>query len=379
MKSERAKWWMTAFGLFLALSGEIFYIVYDIPIIHSFLFKSSDRNTQEKPIAQLISQKNQVRFQPTGELYWDGVTDQQSFYKNESVLTLDQSKAEIAFLDGMGIIVEENSLIQLERNLSNSNDHQNITVKLLRGSIKKPKGVRKAVPSISVTIQAGDLIAKAPVESEFFLTSTPDLPGGAKIQVQEGEVLLESKKGPVTLKKGEESTFVPDQTHSSSPTVRQSAFFLIAPKGGETFHGTDSVTIEFSWKVNAVSTANAALELEASTSPDFTSHLHSVRIGVSTPPLEHIVRRVQLPVSSQSSPEGWYWRIKSIENSTILSDVSRFWIQSTQIIPKTTLLLRSSVPSQKPSSTPQVEEQKLPPPPEVFTPEIEAIPQGKGR
>lgn len=351
MKSDRTKWRITSFLLILALIAEIYVLLFS---------KKRPNTTSSTPvIAQLVYSKNSVRYQNPGELVWDEISPQQTLFQEEQILTLDRSRAEIAFLDGTGLSMDENSLILLQRNSPNDlNNGEKITVRLLRGAIRKTRPNSTVNSSISLEIQVGNMSTVLPPESELMITAMPEQGGGAQIQVNQGELQVHSEHGIVSVKKGEDAKIFAQKNKapqiSAAPSVT-----LLSPLGGDVFEGIEALQISFFWKVTGKGADGSSMELEVSHQPDFSSGVKKLRIGNTEPPLKQVLGKVIVPVNT--TPTLWYWRVKTLGNPPTVSKVEKFWIQPKKSQSRIRLL--QSTPPAPP-----------PPPKQLYAPEIRRKP-----
>jgi hypothetical protein len=381
--SDRAKRWAGTGSLFIILGIEVVLLIYDIPI-----FNIPRRSPNPSPeIAQLMSKKNTVRVQTGGELVWSETENKQLLHRQESILTLERSAAEIAFLDGTGLEIGENSLVLLERNSGEAEGSKNqITVKLLRGTLHKSKVLRetnipkelnmRATPELN--IQVGEIIAKVLPQSELTVKADANVDGKGRVIVQSGEVPLLTPEGAVSLKGGEEAEITTqvsqDPQSKSTFTTRQVTFSLLAPLEGEIFEADSSVLIKFRWHVSVASTGGNPLEFEVSPDSNFlktVNQIQHLRIGRTDPPLEEVSTQLKLPV--RDKPTAWYWRVHTVGDSPIFSSVQKFWVQKKGFVDSP---LNAPLSIMKDGYQSIIEPKKAPPPPSIiFTPEI--IPMSK--
>jgi hypothetical protein len=359
VNSNRARWRITTLILFFALGIEIYALLNDIPWIQSFFLDQPRQDHSDSPIAQLMSHKNTVRTQSGGEIVWSEASPQQGLHWQDSILTLERSKAEIAFLDGAGLIIDENSLIQLQRRTEGESNSQRITVKLLRGSLRKIKGRANSDSTQELSIQVGDTLANLSNDSELTIVANPTSPEGGQIQVQAGEIRLETPSGTLLLKRDEETTLNVTKNSKIQPVVKPAIFVLRSPTGGENIEADVDAKVKLRWNVNGHRTGGDPLEVEVSQSPDFKQDVHRLRIGATTPPLEYVEAKIKLPIQTQ--PARWFWRVRTASENSIFSHVESFWIQ-----PKFKKQSQGFILNPIPTL--------LPPPAEIFAPEISPMP-----
>jgi len=176
--SGRAKWRFFAGLLMIALGTEIYFLIHDIPILNPF--HSPDlRSPQSPSIGQLMLRQNSVRVQSEGDVVWDETTEKQILHPHEALLTLEHSKAEVAFLDGSDLVIDENSLVQLERT-DEAKAGGHLTIKLLRGAIRR-RSLAKGVfvkpgqnPPMQLEIQVGNLRTQISHDAELTVVAVPE-------------------------------------------------------------------------------------------------------------------------------------------------------------------------------------------------------------
>lgn len=347
---------------------EVYFLIFD------FGPRQMKTNPLTQPIAQLMRRQNDVRIQDNHQIIWEEVQDQQMLFRQQSLLTLDQSKAEIAFLDGTGLVLDENSLIQIE-NISNKESQNRIVIHLLRGTLhkKKMKAPSQKVPPIEMNIEAAHSIASFGPETELTI-SKPENNETAIIVVEEGASQIQTPKESVSLQAGQKI-----QARPEAPLQVQSVpFFLIAPMGGEVIESIATAEIQFRWRVADPSFAESQIFLEVSQDPLFKKDVKSQMIPPTEPPLEFYEVKLSLPVENKSTP--WYWRVRS-QNQ--YSSKELFWIRLPAQKPSQNFVEAviqewvSAIPKPSPKPTAKIAPQltpktspKKPPPPQVFAPQV---------
>jgi hypothetical protein len=230
--SNQAKWRFTVFLLVTALCIEIYLLIFDIPFLKSFFDVDRGTVSNNPQIAQLMTKQNSVRTQPEGDLVWEDAQQLQQLYLKDSVLTLENSKAEVAFLDGTGLIIAENSLIQLERSDLYTQDtpgtdgrRHHFKIRLLRGSIRK---LRQKHHSTSATmefsIEVGNIQAKTSADSELTIMMLPESKGSARFIVENGNVQVQTPEQKLNIKNGEEASVSARSKHHEVQLIQSSTF-----------------------------------------------------------------------------------------------------------------------------------------------------------
>lgn len=320
---ERAKWWIIGSSLTALLGIEVYFLVHDI----SFLGSGSAMKITTPPIADLVSSRNTVRVQAPGDIVWEDTRDGQTLYRRQTLMTLEDSRAEIAFLDGTGLMMEEGSMIQLEKSPSNDgNDYNRILVQLVRGKLQKLKarGEGKLGPeSPELWVAVGNSHAILSPDSELSITAGPESAGGNTISVIKGEIRVQSPAGVAQVQAGDRIT-VQDRGSQEAPTTKKTPFSLLSPRKGHVIVISDAapIKVQFEWlNLPLAQAAESAYELQVSTDSSFKGDFLSTRIGFTQPPLREVKTRLELP--SPRASTRWYWRVRTLNNKAI-SEVESF-------------------------------------------------------
>lgn len=243
---ENGKRRWTSFALVALLVTEVYLLIGDI----SFLGEGgrAPSGASGAPIAELVKHRNVVRTQAAGDLVWEDTSDGQTLFRKQNVLTMEGARAEIAFLDGTGLVLDENSLIQLEKNPGDdSSGYQRIVVKLLRGSIHKREPRRKsellakhgATPELEIRV--GDVSAMISPSSELTVVANPEL--GGQFQVTSGEISLDAGGSKVSVGAGEVASIA---KAGAAPVKQKMDATLFGPRAGESVPSGAPVALR--WK-----------------------------------------------------------------------------------------------------------------------------------
>jgi hypothetical protein len=339
---ERAKRSLPAFVLLVGLAAEIYFLLGDFSPGQP---SPNGAATTAPPIGELVERRAAVMLQNEGELVWESARDNQTLYRRQSVLTPQGGKAEIAFLDGTGLMVDENSLIVLEKTPSDdSSAYTRIVVRLLRGTLHKSSPrkssdlLRKLGGPVGKTpeieIESGGTRIELTPASEFTLTSSPEASGNARLTVRAGDIKVEAKGGAsLTVKPGEEAT-LPAPGSAAAPEAKKLPFNLLSPKIGQTIEATGaSRPVRFRWNATREAAAGRAQEVEVSRDPDFKSDVTRARIPSAEPPLQYVEINVTLP--SVAEPAQWHWRVRAAAISGAdageLSGTQSFWTRPPEV------------------------------------------------
>ncbi|MCM2321876.1 MAG: FecR domain-containing protein [Oligoflexia bacterium] len=328
--ATRSTWPWASLGLLAALAVELYLLLNDVPLLPGQ--GAPVRGPTTAPVAELMTQRNIVRVQAPGGLVWEETTPGQVLHRSESVLTLARSRAEIAFLDGTGLVLDENTLVQLEKTPSDDASHyQKIVVKLLRGKLHK-SAPKKASQLLSrqtekgttppLEIQVGDTRAILNSATELTVTALPER---MSVEVHSGEVELSAPQKQITVTEGEEATL--DAKGSSPRVARKIPLTLLAPRAGTHLLPLATRTsVDFRWRNNLTSLPAVPMDLEAGTDPAFEGEVIRLRIPATEPPLKSVQASLKLPTGAATATR-WYWRVRPLDRNASPSATESFWIQ----------------------------------------------------
>jgi hypothetical protein len=322
----RAAWrpWVT-WALLLGLAAETYLLLRDLSPDRSPA--SAAAATSAPLIGELAGLRSSVKIQNEGEIVWEDARASQPLYRRQSLLTPAGGRADVAFLDGTGLMVDENSLIVLEKTpADDSAEYTHIIIKLLRGTLHKSSprkssdllrrlgGPAGRTPEIE--IDAGDSRIEVLPSTELSVTASPEAQGGARLVVRAGE----AKIGALAVHPGEEA-LLPASGSNRAPVARKLPFNLLSPKIGQTIEsGGESRPVRFRWNASREVAAGQPQEVEVSPDPEFKSGVVTGHIPAAEPPLEYVEINVTLPPSNR--PRRWYWRVKASQTS----DTQSFWM-----------------------------------------------------
>src|SRR5687767_8318594 len=96
----RSKWRIVSIALLFLLALEIYFLVRDVPLLGNRGSPEEYLNRGDStPVAELVRRRNEVRVQAPGALVWQESRDGQTLFRLQSLLTAEDSRAEVAFLD----------------------------------------------------------------------------------------------------------------------------------------------------------------------------------------------------------------------------------------------------------------------------------------
>ncbi len=317
-------------GLLALLALQIGLLTFESPVLRWLDLESAGGNARSPPLAELAVKHNDVKLQESGDLHWSDAEVRQSLRHGHSLLTLEDSTAELAFLDGTGIRVDPNSLISVERSDAREGGSSTLRIRLLRGGLHKtaPRGRSEILrtPGAEMTpafeISVGNSVAVVDAASMVSVVANrqdPDL--GGTIQVLEGTVEVWNDHSARRVSGGEEVR-IPPASSTGEVETHASPFVLIRPAAGETIDPSSETV--FIWRRPAGEGSSAAMDLEVSPDPQFRGPVTRTRVPASHPPLESATVRMAVP--TDGSPLR-YWRVRLSDGSrtsaTRLLTVSR--------------------------------------------------------
>lgn len=182
-------------GLLVLVAGQIYLLVTDFSVL-DWLDPPSQLGRGQMPvIGDVIEVRNSVRIQDSGDLIWNETYTGSEVRRKQSVLTLEDSAVEVRLSTGVGIAIEENSLIQLDDRAGEQDGK--FIVKLLRGKIRQKaisgSGVRqKWFQPVEIEAAGGSRV-QLKQDAEVSVEVLPD--GGEKIWVHHGEANVISAQG----------------------------------------------------------------------------------------------------------------------------------------------------------------------------------------
>ncbi len=302
---DRAKQRLFNGLIILALGIELYFLIYDIPVFtHPFNFTHSN-SISLTPVAELISSTNSVHVQNFESLVWENTHPNQTLYRKQSVLTLADSKAEIAFLDGTGIAMDENSLIELEKYPADSQDYKKIVIRLVKGTLRKtqPKKrseiLRKDQETTPLLLVQTDTFSTVLTpESEVTISKQTV----SSIEIQAGALEVQTPKGLLQIKEGFRVEIPSDV--DQTPILTEKKVLFLFPNT-EPPLSVENETI-FRWKISDPSFATFDQEIEIAQDTDFKKIKQKTKIHFSG---KQQIYEKSLPLDKLKSGT-YFWRIK---------------------------------------------------------------------
>jgi|GEM_PF-4216728 len=337
-EAQTIKWRLAGPLLWVLLGFQIWLILRTDPFAPARQ-AHPDADASALPIAELVTGRNSIRIQNAGELIWSTANSGEPLLDKQSLLTLEDSRADVAFLDGTGLVVEENSLIQITRPPGNAR----IFINLLRGSVQKRRAIAdlKKGPELVITAGNSQIISKP--GSEFTVTMTPESIGGAKLFIHKGEASVIAGDAKPSIANLGETVEIARLGSADVPVARRNAFHLRSPRGGDPLKPTSEFVFEWSIDVNQI--ADSPQEIEVSTDPEFIRDTRKKMINATYPPLENARASFFLPPTDATVR--WYWRVRALSKQ-LMSPTETFMLEPdprpAPLLPSNASVARAGLP-----------------------------------
>lgn len=176
----------------VAVVVEVYFLLNDISIFG----ESKPLNGFGRPgpiVAELVNWKEQVQIQAPGDLVWFPVERPESLRARQTLMTLDDSSAEISFLDGGKLSVDQNSMVQFQEAAVQG---EGAPLELVRGALRLTAGSRGRSFKFQVEKQTWSLESPSDVvirrsPSKDAPTIVSALSAGTRFRVNDQTVILE--------------------------------------------------------------------------------------------------------------------------------------------------------------------------------------------
>jgi len=211
----------------------------NVPLLNKTL-AGSNRNGS---LGELTLVKKNVRKKSNSSLVWEDTENSSQVFAYDSVLTLDQSTAEITLNSGTSITLHENTLVSIEPPSSRDGSGP-VRLKFHRGSMNAHLGRDPA------SVDAGDWVVEAEPKSKISVRST----GSDKFEIEShgGEVRVLNSgetQSPTMVKMGQ-AVVVNDQKISEIKEVLNLQWS--EPKDGKRIYThQDAIPVRFQWEGEA--------------------------------------------------------------------------------------------------------------------------------
>ncbi len=320
---QRLKDRLISLFLLTALGGEGYLLLHDM---HKPGESARLRASVTPPVAELVMLRNSVQVQEPDHLVWETAHAGQTLYRRQTVLTGELARAEIAFLDGTGVVLGENSMVEVEkRPFDDTFGYQQISLRLLKGTLHKTghrqqsqllRKMASTTPEFDIRVGNSDL--RPSPDADLSVTASIDAPNEVQLFVREGEVRV----GVSTVRSGEEARV--GLTPGADVSARQIPFVPVSPAHDQDVRADMRSLVGFHWNVTETGANGEAMVLEVSANPQFSGDLRKTRIPPSEPPLKFVHTALELPRADV--PQRWFWRVRSSDDSVALADTESFWL-----------------------------------------------------
>lgn len=296
--------WFLRIVWLLLLLIELYFLVYDMPGFQEYLWQGVIPG-HRKQIATLGNRKKTVRFQESGELVWTKVADKQPLYVRQSLLTLDDSSAEVVFQEGSTIHVGENSLIQLSelehQKADAFNQNDSVVIGLLRGTIRKTKEISGPAQK-KMVFKVGQTELHSSPESEFSIVSDPIKKDKFKLSITNGDVkVVSGAKEQLQVREGQEVSLSSEET-KDAPVVLTPLYIPVYPSDGQTVRSVADGKLKFRWQLSDRGEQLGVKELLVCTDPNCRANPFKLSLMPGVTKAE-----VEIPGTSRQGV--MYWRL----------------------------------------------------------------------
>lgn len=292
----------------LMIGVECYWVASDFSFVRMFRQNSDARSA----VAEMVRSKNEVRVQLSDAMTWDNAAAGQVLHEGETVMTLKGGQADIAFLNGLGVTLGEETLITLELTRTATKKHS-FKLKLLRGSVRTERAPE------DMRIQVGNFELKANAGSNLILARDSENAPEFAVQVSTGLVTASNGKSTQDIHEGEVGTLA-----RGNVAVSRLPFSPQQPPDRAVLTGAgEGEPITFQWKV-APSVAGRAQLIEVSTTPEFTTILRDQTIAATEPPMESV--RIRFPGILNLEAGYYYWRVRTTSGEKVVGPTASFSI-----------------------------------------------------
>jgi len=168
------------FGAFVLLILEITLFLGDLGVLPFTPFEQQFIETEEQKVGQIKKVNQNVRHKSKGSIIWKRSLPSDELYLFDSILTLNNSSAEISLYEDTQIQLDEETLIEISPLKEDQPEH--LYLKFLRGTLISHN------QSKNLTIQSGKWVLKARPGSEINMRALNK--NKMEVEVFNGEVIL---------------------------------------------------------------------------------------------------------------------------------------------------------------------------------------------
>ena len=226
---------------FILLSLECGWLLQDLKIIKiSSLGISSEADPHSSALGQITYTKKDVRRKPNSSLVWEETEKTQNLYAYDSILTMDQSAAELNFSGNSKITLHENTLVSIEPFEKNGSGEKPVRLRFKSGTLKASAG---RTPQ---SIDTGDMLIQAEANAKITIRSRG--PGEYFVEASEGAAkVIDARTHEVkeTIEKGQILQINSEKLSALVDALKTDWKF---PKDGERIYTHElSEEVDFDW------------------------------------------------------------------------------------------------------------------------------------
>ncbi|MEK6556287.1 MAG: hypothetical protein AABZ31_13655, partial [Bdellovibrionota bacterium] len=170
-------------GALTLLIFQIAWLLSSLGLIDSLHFKTEGASNNKQIIGHMIQKRENVKRKGADSIIWEDSNPNDTLYRYDSVLTLDNSTAQLNLEGDVKLQIHENTLVMLEPIEQNSED--SLRVRFYKGQLRsRNSGQRLSVGSGEWTVEAkpGTDLSLRALEGER-----------VELEINKGEVHLENK------------------------------------------------------------------------------------------------------------------------------------------------------------------------------------------
>ena len=287
------------------------YFLYD----DSFLFPTIHHD--QPAIGSLSTSENDVRLKNAGNFIWLPGSKKSEIFNRDSIFTGDRSQASVTLLDGSQILIQENSLV----NLNISNGQMQLDLRFGQLSAKTPLLVRSG----------NDEYVLNGKDTQFEINRTSN--GTLDVKVFSGNLEIKGKKGTQSLKSNEslQITEKTEEKYDVEPKIR-----IVTKNDIIMYRTNEHEALPFEWEGNG---PLRQYQIEVSKTADFKKISALKTISDQSVLLKNALN------------EGnYFWRVKGMNNqrkTLVISETQKFYLSYMSapkvLIPENKSTLRSTV------------------------------------
>jgi len=227
---------------FILLCFECGWLFQDLKIVDLPLFLNGKSEIEAgDPMGKIVRTKKEVRRRPSSSLVWEETNISQNLFAYDTILTLEQSTAEVSLLGDTQITLHENTLVAIEPLQENATDQGPIRLRFRQGSMRAAFGREPQ------SVKAGDWIVEATSNTKISIRS--DGENQFELETYEGEAKIINAKTLATsetIKAGQSIKMEPEKLSEVRKVLELEWF---SPKDGQRYYThQDSIAVPFEWK-----------------------------------------------------------------------------------------------------------------------------------